>query len=127
MSRPAGKPGNNKDRAGPERLGDVLGHLFVARGWGRRLERLQLESAWTVAAGPVVAAATRLGNLRRGVMEIIVGNAALLQELAHFQKRSLLEAMQTRTANKVVDLRFRLGVVTDSTDSPETTDGPKRN
>jgi hypothetical protein len=51
----------------------------------------------------------------------------LLQELAHFQKRSLLEAFQVRTANKVVDLRFRLGVVTESMDSPETTDGPKRN
>jgi predicted nucleic acid-binding Zn ribbon protein len=126
MSRPAGKSGSN-DRSGPERLGDVLGHLFVARGWGRRLERLQLETAWAEAAGPTIAAVTRLGNLRRGVMEIMVGNAALLQELAHFQKRSLLEAFQVRTANKVVDLRFRLGVVTESMDSPETTDGPKRN
>ena len=126
MSRPAGKSGGS-DRSGPERLGDVLSHLFVARGWGRRLERLQLETAWLEAAGPTIAAATRLGNLRRGVMEIIVGNAALLQELAHFQKRSLLEAFQAQTANKVVDLRFRLGVVTDSEDSPEPKDGPKRN
>ncbi len=126
MSRPAGKSGG-ADRSGPERLGDVLSHLFVARGWGRRLERLQLETAWAEAAGPSIAASTRLGNLRRGVMEITVGNAALLQDLAHFQKRSLLEAFQARTANKVVDLRFRLGVVTDIADSPETTDGPKRN
>jgi predicted nucleic acid-binding Zn ribbon protein len=108
---------------GPQRLGEVLSHLFVARGWGRRLERLQLEMAWAQAAGPSIAAATQLGNVRRGVMEVIVGNAALLQELAHFQKRSLLEAFQARTANKIVDLRFRLGVVTESKDTPETTNG----
>jgi hypothetical protein len=96
-------------------MGEVLSQLFAARGWGRRLERLQLELAWAEAAGPTIAAATRLGNTRRGVMEVIVGNAVLLQELAHFQKRSLLEAFQARTTAKVVDLRFRLGLVTDST------------
>jgi predicted nucleic acid-binding Zn ribbon protein len=114
------------EKAGPERLGEVLSHLFVARGWGRRLERLQLEMAWAQAAGPTIAAATQLGNLRRGVMEVIVGNAALLQELAHFQKRSLLEAFQARTTAKVSDLRFRIGVVNDSTDSSEPTDGLSR-
>jgi hypothetical protein len=124
MSRPGAKSGG--DRSGPERLGDVLGQLFVARGWGRRLERLQLETAWAEAAGPAIAGATRLGNLRRGVMEVIVGNAALLQELAHFQKRTLLEAFRSRTNNKVLDLRFRLGVVTDEMDSTDNTDGPKR-
>jgi predicted nucleic acid-binding Zn ribbon protein len=124
VSKAKGKSGSD-DRSGPERLGDVLSHLFVARGWGRRLERLQLETTWADVAGPLIAGATRLGNLRRGVMEVIVGNAALLQELTHFQKRPLLEAFQVRTANKVVDLRFRLGVVTEEMDPPEPTDGPK--
>ena len=64
--------------------------------------------------------------MRRGVMEVIVGNAALLQELAHFQKRTLLEAFQARTANSIVDLRFRLGVVTESNDASETTDGTSK-
>ena len=90
---------------------------FHGPGLGKRLERLQPDLlAWAQAAGPTIAAATQLGSMRRGVMEVIVGNAALLQELAHFQKRSLLEAFQARTTAKVVDLRFRIGVVTDSTD-----------
>ncbi|HEV8061958.1 MAG TPA: DUF721 domain-containing protein [Gemmataceae bacterium] len=114
------------ENAGPERLGEVLSHLFIARGWGRRLERLQLELAWAQAAGPTIAAATQLGNMRRGVMEVIVGNAALLQELAHFQKRSLLEAFQARTTAKVVELRFRIGVVTESTEPPESSGGLSR-
>ena len=83
-----------------------------------------MEVAWAQAAGPTVAAATQLGNMRRGVMEVIVGNAALLQELAHFQKRNLLEAFQARTATKIVDLRFRLGLVAESKEAPENTDGP---
>lgn len=125
MKRSSRKPVQG-EKAGPERLGEVLSHLFLARGWGRRLERLQLELAWAEASGPAIAAATRLGSMRRGVMEVIVGNAALLQELAHFQKRSLLEAFQARTTAKVVDLRFRIGVVTDSTDPSEPTEGHSR-
>jgi predicted nucleic acid-binding Zn ribbon protein len=123
VSRSSQRSGQG-ERSGPERLGDVLSSLFVARGWGRKLERLQMEMAWAQAAGPAVAAATQLGNMRRGVMEVIVGNAVLLQELAHFQKRNLLEAFQARTAIKIVDLRFRLGLVAESKEAPENMDGP---
>jgi hypothetical protein len=100
---------------GPEAIGDILGRLFAARGWGRRQGRLHLERAWAAAAGEEVAARTRVGGFRRGVLEVVVGNAVLLQELAHYHKRRLLEALRGRLpGTTLTDLRFRAGVVDDS-------------
>src|SRR5262245_10208750 len=97
---------------GPEPLRDILGRLFIARGWGRQQERMQLEQAWNAAIGEPGAKQTRVGGLRRGVLEVLVGNATLLQELAHFHKRRLLEEMRRRLPGRaVLDLRFRAGVV----------------
>ena len=55
---------------------------------------------------------TRVAGLRRGVLEVTVANAVLLQELAHFHKRRLLEALRRRLpGTTITDLRFRAGVV----------------
>jgi predicted nucleic acid-binding Zn ribbon protein len=96
---------------GPERVGDILSRLFIARGWGRRQERLQLEEAWDETVGQPGARHTKVGGIRRGVLEILVDNAVLLQELVHFQRRALLEQLQQRLpGRKILDLRFRSGV-----------------
>jgi predicted nucleic acid-binding Zn ribbon protein len=97
---------------GPERLGEILSRLFTARGWGRRQERLRLEKAWAEAAGHEHAAHSRAAALRRGVLEVVVDNAVLLQELAHFHKRRLLEQLRRRLpGTPLTDLRFRAGVL----------------
>ena len=97
---------------GPERLGEILSRLFTARGWGRRQERLRLEQAWAEAVGPEHAAHTRANALRRGVLEVVVDNTVLMQELAHFHKRRLLELLRRRLpGTPLTDLRFRAGVL----------------
>jgi predicted nucleic acid-binding Zn ribbon protein len=97
---------------GPELVGEVLGRLFAARGWGRRQGQLHLEKAWAEAVGPDHAAHTRVGALRRGVLEVMVDNAVLLQELAHYHKRRLLGLLRTRLpGTSLTDLRFRAGVL----------------
>ena len=97
---------------GPEKIGEILSRLFTARGWGRRQDRLHLERAWEEAAGKEHAAQTRVGALRRGVLEVTVGNAVLLQELSSFHKRRLLEQLRLRLpSTPITDLRFRAGVV----------------
>lgn len=96
---------------GPELLRDILGRLFTARGWGRQQERLRLEEAWAAAAGPEITPHTRIGGLRRGVLEVMVDNSVLLQELAHYQKRALLEQFRSRLPGlTITDVRFRVGV-----------------
>jgi predicted nucleic acid-binding Zn ribbon protein len=98
-----------KDK-GPEPLGEILSRLFAARGWGRRQGRLHLERAWAEAAGAAHAPHTRVAALRRGVLEVEVANSALLQELASFHKRRLLEQLRQRLPGVTLnDLRFRAG------------------
>jgi len=99
-------------RQGPQRLGEILSQLFTSRGWGRRQGRLHLEKAWAAAVGAEHSPHTRAGALRRGVLEVVVDNAVLLQELAHFHKRRLLEELRRRLpGTPLTALRFRAGVL----------------
>src|SRR4051794_21654212 len=112
-SQHAGKrpvSGRGKDESGVEPLGEILTRLFTARGWGRRSGQLHLEEVWTAVLGARDAPHTRVGPLRRGVLEVLVDNAALMQELAHFRKRQLLEQLRSRLPGTTLnDLRFRAG------------------
>jgi predicted nucleic acid-binding Zn ribbon protein len=95
---------------GPESIADILGRLFTSRGWGRKNDRLQLESAWVAAAGPEVAAHTKVLGIRRGVMEVEVKAGPLLQELAQFHKRALLGKLRPALPGlTLTDLKFRAG------------------
>jgi predicted nucleic acid-binding Zn ribbon protein len=110
-NRVGSSPGFGFSPRQPEKLGEILGRLFAARGWGRRHERTRLEEAWSAAIGTSGATHTRVGLLRRGVLEIVVDSGVLLQELAHFQKRSLLKKLRARLPGVTInDFRFRAGV-----------------
>ena len=85
-SLPPRQPYKPKSESGPENLGDILGRLFVTRGWGRLSERTQLETAWGEVAAEEFGPVTRVAGLRRGILEIEVKNAVVIQEselLAH--------------------------------------------
>jgi hypothetical protein len=98
------------DKQGPENLGDILGRLFAARGWGRKSERQKLEAAWAEAAGPQLLKDTRVAVVRRGVMEIEVKSSVLMQELAQFHKRKLLGRLRTLLpSTTLTDLKFKAG------------------
>ena len=94
----------------PELLSDVLGKLFVARGWGRKSERGRLEEAWTEAVGPEANPHTRVMALKRGVLEVEVRSSVLMQEMAQFRKRALLTALRAKlTGQTITDIKFRAG------------------
>src|SRR5262245_57591408 len=95
---------------GPENIAEILGRLFTSRGWGRKNDRLRLEGAWDEAAGPQLIKDTRIGVVRRGVMEIEVKNAVLIQELAQFHKRTLLGKLRKLLPTlTLTDLKFKAG------------------
>lgn len=94
----------------PERVGDVLGRLFVSRGWGRNAERAKLEGAWQAAAADIAVAETRVLSVRRGVLEVEVRSPILHQELTQFHKRRLLGLLREALPGmKLTDLKFRHG------------------
>jgi len=98
------------DRKGPENIGDILGRLFITRGWGRKNDRMKLEGAWAEAAGAQLLKDTRVCVVRRGVLEVEVKTAVLMQELTQFHKRSLLGKLRKLVPSlTLTDLKFKAG------------------
>lgn len=96
------------DNRGPENLSEILGRLFTSRGWGRKNDRLRLETAWAAAAGEALLKDTAVLGMKRGVLEIAVRNATLMAELTNFHKRGLLTKLRTAMPGvTLTDLKFR--------------------
>jgi hypothetical protein len=94
----------------PEAMKEILARVFTARGWGRRQARLHLERAWSEAVGVEYESHTRVLGLKRGLFEIEVDSAVLVQELMHYHKRRLLEALRGKLPGQSIkELRFRVG------------------
>jgi len=95
---------------GPENIADILGRLFMSRGWGRKNDRMRLESAWADVAGPELMKSTRVLGLKRGVLEVDVRNAVMLSELTQFHKRGLLAKLRKVLVGvTLTDIKFRAG------------------
>jgi predicted nucleic acid-binding Zn ribbon protein len=94
---------------GPETIGNILSELMARRGFARIRSAEALETAWRRAAGPLAARYTRVGTIRRGVLEITVANSTLVQELG-YQKDEILAALQELLPDEGIKcLRFRAG------------------
>src|SRR4051812_49469989 len=101
-------------RRGPKPLSDILGELFSARGFGRLRALKELEGAWNAAVGEPACRQTRLGEVRRGVLNVTVAHPALLEDLSAFRKSELLAALRRDAPGTVVhDIRFRVGPIAD--------------
>lgn len=95
--------------ARPQAIGDVLGELISRRGYARVEAGEAFFAAWQTAAGESIARFTRAGGVKRGVLEVLVANSALVQELT-FQKTGLLTKLrQALPQEKIKDLRFKVG------------------
>lgn len=96
-------------RHGVQPISDILGELVARRGFARVRGQQHLEDAWRTAIGEPGGKYTRVGAVRRGTLEVLVANSVLLQELAGFQKQSLLKRLrEALDSDEVRDLRFRL-------------------
>jgi predicted nucleic acid-binding Zn ribbon protein len=97
---------------GPKPLSEILGNLFAARGYGRLQASSELDRAWNAAVGEPGCRQTRIGGVRRGVLNVTVAHPALLEELSTFQKPALLEALRREApSTPILDIRFRVGPI----------------
>ena len=93
----------------PRRIGTIVAELLARKGFARVQSAAACEAAWREAAGELAAGYTRVGGLRRGALEVVVANSALVQELS-FRKAALLQSLADRLPDEPIrDLRFRVG------------------
>jgi predicted nucleic acid-binding Zn ribbon protein len=95
----------------PQHIGNVLAQLMARRGYARVRSANALAEAWRQVAGEQLAANTRATCVRRGVLEILVGNSTLAQEIG-FKKQALIRQLaELLSDEKIRDLKCRVGPV----------------
>ena len=93
----------------PVPLGDALSQLFATRGYGRVQGDRQLREVWRQVAGDEIAAQTRVGGIKSGVLQVTVTSSALLGELVSFLKSDILKKLKHEHAElRVRDIKFRI-------------------
>jgi predicted nucleic acid-binding Zn ribbon protein len=95
----------------PQRIGDVLAELVARRGLGRVQSGELLSGAWRQAVGEFAARHSRVGAVRRGVLEVVVAHSALVQELTFRKPDLLVQLARFAPDEQIRDLRFRCGAV----------------
>lgn len=100
-----------RPRRAPRKAADIVAGLLARRGYGRVQAGSRAQAAWADAVGPKMAAHSRPGSVRRGVLDVVVRNSAAIQELT-FQKKSLLKKLnQSLPEENITGLKFRVGPV----------------
>jgi len=95
---------------GPQPIGDVLAQLMARRGFARVRSSASFEGAWREAAGEL-ARFTRVGQVRRGRLEVIAASSTVIQELS-FRQPELIGALARLLPDERIDgIRFRVGSV----------------
>lgn len=103
--------GRQRFLGAPKHVADLLSSLMSRRGYAQVKSASDCGSAWQKAAGPELAKDSRVGDVRRGILEVMVRNSVLLQELT-FQKRQLIKQLgRLAPEHKIRDIRFRVGSI----------------
>jgi hypothetical protein len=95
----------------PKKIADVVAQLITQRGYGRVGANEQLAEAWCAAAGAPLGTASRVGQLRRGQLEVWVNNSTAMQEFTFQKQRILVELQREMPDAKIRSLRFRVGQI----------------
>ena len=93
----------------PKKIANVMSQVLAREGYGRMRSNEALTEAWRKAAGETFFRQTRLGKLRRGVLEVFVGNSTLMQELTFEHARILEKLKELQPDQEIRKFRFRNG------------------
>ena len=95
----------------PRHISEILAGLMARRGYARVQSGDACAIAWREAAGEIVGGSSRATHVRRGVLEVWVGNSALVQEIG-FSKQGLLKRLaELLPDEKIRDLKIRVGPI----------------
>ncbi|MEC9097440.1 MAG: DUF721 domain-containing protein [Planctomycetota bacterium] len=89
------------------RIDNILSRLLTKTGYARVKSANVLDEAWGEVAGPL-ASVTKVGNIRRGVLDVICKNSAVMQELT-FQKQRVIQQLNQRLdEQKIKNVKLRV-------------------
>lgn len=100
----------------PKRAADVVAAVIAKHGYAAVKGGDAVSSAWRTVVSRVLgdgslAAQTLARGVRRGVLEVAVANAVVMQEVRFHKPRLLAEAQSSLPEARLTDLRFTVGRV----------------
>ena len=93
---------------GPTPIGRAISRLMARTGYDREQAAAGLESAWDRAAPETLRGRSRPGTVRRGVLEVLVGHSAHVQELGFHKREVLARLAEFAPDAGITDVRGRL-------------------
>lgn len=89
-------------------ISQVLDRLFLEKGYANEQSRDELLTAWEQAVGPVLSSQSKVGMIKRGMLQIFAANEIIMSEL-DFQKAKALKSLQKSVPEmKIRGLKFHL-------------------
>lgn len=95
----------------PKTVQDVLGQLLARRGYARVQSASSCDAAWREAVGVKLAADSRPGVVKRGVLEVLVRDSVTLQELGFVKVKAVRALARLVPEQQIRDVRFRVGAL----------------
>jgi predicted nucleic acid-binding Zn ribbon protein len=92
-------------------VGQAISQLLARTGYAQIQTAATCEAAWREAVGPKLAAGTRPGLVKRGVLEVLVSNNSVLQELSFVKSKAVKVLKQLVPDQQIRDVRFRVGAI----------------
>ena len=89
----------------------IIADLMVRRGLGRVLATEQLNETWREIVGDPFAAQSQPGQLRGGILEIVVAHTAYKQEMQYMEEQILAQLHEQAADMKIRGLRYRVGQI----------------
>ena len=86
----------------PERTGDILHRVLKNMGLEGRMDEVRLRAEWADVVGETVASRCRPGEVRGGILFILVENNVWMQEIRFHQ-----ETIMKRIRNRFPGLKVR--------------------
>ena len=93
----------------PKRPADLLGQLMARKGFSQQESKNDLSEVWGSLVGESLSSKTRVGLLKRNVLEVYVSSSAVNQQLT-FKKTQLLKQLKQQLPKEnIKDIRFKIG------------------
>lgn len=101
--------GNQRFSRRPKAIANVVNKIVVKRGFAETKCSAQLETVWQEVAGKQMAEQTRLGNVRKGVLDVFVKSSSAMQHYSML-KSTLVQNFKNKYPEAGIEnIRFKIG------------------
>ena len=101
-------PKVERSRFRPKSISSILDRLIVERGYSNEQSTLLLEEQWKIAVGDEFSTQSRVGKIKRGVLQVLVSNMIARSELEYGKQKALRHLQAALPDFKLKDIRFVL-------------------